>query len=135
MKILRYVLGFIIIIITILLILIALGFINFSQHHPHNINCLTMNKLRGKFEQFKLDNGTLPSTQEGMQALIKNPNPNKYPNYPIRPYLQKIKQDPWRNPFIYVNNNNEIEIISYASDRKKGGVNFAKDILLSECKK
>ena len=94
-----------------------------------------MNKLRGKFEQFKLDNGTLPSTQEGMQALIKNPNPNKYPNYPIRPYLQKIKQDPWRNPFIYVNNNNEIEIISYASDRKKGGVNFAKDILLSECKK
>ena len=135
MKILKYILSFVFVIVGFLPVFWGPYTFTCGQRTIRSTMCLSMDVLKKRFWQFKLDNGTLPSTQEGMQALVKNPNLNKYPNYPVKPYLKKIKLDSWSNPFIYVNKNNEIEIISYAADRKKGGVHFAKDILLSECNK
>ena len=98
------------------------------------IICLKIKDLKKRFNIFKLDNGTYPTTQEGFNALIKNPNPKKYPRYSPRGYLKKIPKDPWSTPFLYIKINNEIEIISFASDRKLGGEDMGKDIKFSECR-
>ena len=95
--------------------------------------CLSMNDLKGRFQQFELDNGRLPDTEEGIQALLANPDADKYPNYPVVPYLKKIKKDAWKTPFIYIRKGSEIEIISFAADSKEGGEEWDKDILLSIC--
>ena len=82
---------------------------------------------------FKLDNGNFPDTEEGFEALLSNPDEEKYPGYRVKPYLKKLPKDSWKTSFLYVNKGSEVEIISFAADRKEGGEENNKDILFSEC--
>jgi len=125
----------VIVILGGLMAVVAPGLMDSQRKAKRNTMCLSMNDLKGRFEQFELDNGTLPDTEEGMQALLANPDADKYPNYPVVPYLKKPKKDAWNTPFVYVKKGSEIEIISFAADRKEGGEEWDKDILLSDCNK
>jgi len=118
-----------------LMAVIAPGIINSQKKATRKTMCFSMNALKGRFEQFELDNGRLPDTEEGMQALIANPDADKYPNYPVVSYLKKVKKDAWSQAFVYINKGSEVELISYAADRKEGGEKWDKDILLSDCNK
>jgi len=125
----------VIVILGGLMAVVAPGLMDSQRKATRNTMCLSMNDLKGRFEQFELDNGTLPDTEEGMQALLSNPDPDKYPNYPVVPYLKKVKKDAWNTPFVYVKKGSDIEIISFAADKREGGEEWNKDILLSECNK
>lgn len=125
----------VIVILGGLMAVVAPGLMDSQRKATRNTMCLSMNDLKGRFEQFELDNGTLPDTEEGMQALLSNPDADKYPNYPVAPYLKKIKKDAWNTPFMYVKKGSEIEIISFAADKREGGEEWDKDILLSDCNK
>ena len=60
------------------------------------ISELTKCNIKGigtALKMFKLDNGIYPSTKEGLKALVKNPNSNKYPNYTPSAYLDKVPLD------------------------------------------
>ena len=48
--------------------------------------CFQMNSMNQSLKMFKLDNGVYPTTNEGLEALISNPNTTKYPKY----FLDKI---------------------------------------------
>jgi len=48
---------------------------------------------------YKLDVGNFPSTQEGLQALIKAPA-GKETRWKA-PYLEDLPTDPWQNPYQY----------------------------------
>ena len=125
----------VIVILGGLMAVVAPGLMDSSRKATRNTMCLSMNDLKGRFEQFELDNGTLPDTEEGMQALLSNPDSDKYPNYPVVGYLKKLKKDAWNTPFVYIKKGSEVEIISFATDRREGGEKWAKDILLSQCNK
>jgi len=124
----------VIVILGGLMAVVAPGLMDSQRKATRNTMCLSMKSLAGRFEQFELDNGTLPDTEEGMQALLANPDADKYPNYPVVPYLKKVKKDAWNTPFVYIKKGSDIEIISLAADRREGGEEWNKDILLSECK-
>ena len=125
----------VIVILGGLMAVVAPGLMDSQRKATRNTMCLSMKSLAGRFEQFELDNGTLPDTEEGIQALLSNPDTDKYPNYPVVPYLKKIKKDAWNTPFVYIKKGSDIEIISLAADKKEGGEEWDKDILLSgECK-
>jgi len=83
-----------------------------------------------------LNNGIYPSTEEGLEALVKNPDPEKYPNYSPSGYFKdgKMPKDSWGTPFIYINDDEKIELISLGADRKEGGTGDKADIKMSECK-
>ena len=87
-------------------------------------------------KMFKLDNGTYPTTEEGLQALITNPSEEDYPSYAPNAYLEgkKLPKDSWKNEFIYINNGNDFDLISLGADRKEGGEGDNADIRFSECK-
>jgi len=95
--------------------------------------CLKMNTLKKQLDIFKLDNGVFPDTEEGFEALVQNPDADKYPNYSVKPYLKKIPKDSWKTPFVYINKGNDVEIISYGEDRKEGGEENGADIFFSKC--
>lgn len=124
----------VIVILGGLMAVVAPGLMDSQRKATRNTMCLSMKSLAGRFEQFELDNGTLPDTEEGVQALLSNPDADKYPNYPVVPYLKKPKKDAWNTPFVFIKKGSDIEIISFAADRKEGGEEWNKDILLSECK-
>ena len=66
---------------------------------------------------------------------MKNPDPDKYPNYSTQPYLEKLPKDSWRNPFTYVKKGNSFDLISFGADRKEGGEGEGADIYYSRCQK
>ena len=125
----------VIVILGGLVAVVAPGLMDAADGAKRDTVCLKMNDLGKRLDMFKLDNGNYPETEEGFQALLSNPDAEKYPNYRAKPYLKKLPKDSWKTPFVYINKGSEFELISFAADRKEGGEESNKDILFSECNK
>jgi len=125
----------VIVILGGLVAVVAPGLMDSADQAKRDTVCLKMNDLKKRFDMFSLDNGSYPDTEEGFEALLSNPDAEKYPNYRAKPYLKKMPKDSWKTPFIYLKKGDDVEIISFASDRKEGGEENSRDILFSECNK
>jgi general secretion pathway protein G len=125
----------VIVILGGLMAVVAPGLMDSQKNATKKTMCLKMNDLKKRFDMFALDNGVYPETEEGFQALLANPGSDKYPNYPAKPYLKKLPKDAWHTPFIYIKKGSDLEIISFAADKREGGSDWDSDILLSECNK
>ncbi len=125
----------VIVILGGLVAVVAPGLMDAADGAKRDTVCLKMNDLKKRLDMFKLDNGVYPETEEGFQALIQNPDTDKYPNYRAKPYLKKLPKDSWKTPFVYVKKGSDFEIISFGADRKEGGEESNKDILFSTCNK
>lgn len=71
-------------------------------------------------DQYKLDTGQYPSTDEGLQALMTNVGNNDRWN---GPYLKSLPSDPWGNPYIYRypgENGLEYDVYSAGPDKQPG---------------
>jgi len=123
----------VIVILGGLVAVVAPGLMDSADQAKRDTVCLKMNDLKKRFDMFKLDNGNYPETEEGFEALLSNPDTDKYPNYRAKPYLKKLPKDSWKTPFVYIKKGDDIEIISFAADRKEGGEENSKDILFSDC--
>ena len=82
---------------------------------------------------YKLDNGSYPDTDQGLQALVAQPDtgsPAK--NWRAGGYLEKgrVPKDPWGNDFLYMSPgvNGEFDLSSYGADGIAGGEGKNKDI-------
>jgi len=57
------------------------------------------NSLQAPMVAYKLDMGSYPSTEQGLQALVKPPSENA--NRWRGPYIKSLPEDPWGNPYQY----------------------------------
>ncbi|KAG1682847.1 Aminomethyltransferase [Nymphon striatum] len=71
------------------------------------------------------------NNEEGLKALVNNPDPEKYSQY--RQLLKKISSDPWGHPYYYVKTPEGFEIFSFGGDGKRGGYGEARDISTHDC--
>jgi general secretion pathway protein G len=79
-------------------------------------------------DQYRLDIGRYPSSEEGLAVLRTNPNSN--PKW-TGPYLQKdVPLDPWGNAYVYraPGEHGEFDLISYGKDGRPGGSGDGEDI-------
>jgi general secretion pathway protein G len=80
-------------------------------------------------EQFRLDVGRLPTSEEGLAAL--NAAPSGVNNWE-GPYLKKaVPLDPWGHPYVYVQpgaHQNDFDLLSYGRDGQPGGSGYDADI-------
>lgn len=59
--------------------------------------------IAAALDMYKLDNFAYPSTQQGLEALVKKPTGNPQPkNWNKDGYLKKLPVDPWGNPYQYL---------------------------------
>jgi general secretion pathway protein G len=82
---------------------------------------------------YKLDNGSYPSTEQGLQALVEAPTVGQLPRaWRDGGYLEKgrVPKDPWDNDFIYLSPgvNSDFDLISYGADGEPGGEDMNKDV-------
>ena len=82
-----------------------------------------VSQLAATLDQYKLDTGKYPTTQEGLKALLQAPSGVVNWN---GPYLNKAEQikDVWNNDYIYRSpgtDNRAFEIVSLGSDGQEGG--------------
>jgi len=123
----------VIVILGGLVAVVAPGLMDSADQAKRDTVCLKMNDLKKRLDMFSLDNGAYPDTEEGFEALLSNPDSEKYPNYRAKPYLKKLPKDSWKTPFVYLKKGDDVEIISFGADRKEGGEENGKDILFSTC--
>jgi len=79
---------------------------------------------------YKLDVGTFPTTEQGLQAL--RTVPEGVANWQ-GPYIaQDVAPDPWGHPYIYKfpgDHGDEPDLISYGGDGKPDGEGYNADIV------
>lgn len=107
-----------------------------SGEAKQKLVCIQMKSLNESLKMFKVDNGSYPTTEEGLNALLTNPNPDEYTSYSSNSYIEgkNIPKDPWNKPYLYLNLEDSVELISLGSDGKEGGKDEEKDQKLSECR-
>ena len=95
------------------------------------------NQIRAFMEAiklYKLDSGTVPETEQGLEALVEEPTQGTLPrNWREGGYLEspRIPKDPWGNDYIYVTDEPEgyeYSILSYGADGIDGGEDADADI-------
>jgi general secretion pathway protein G len=80
---------------------------------------------------YRLDNQRLPSTEQGLQALVTKPSSPPVPsNWKSDGYLDRLPKDPWGNPYQYLSPglNGDIDVFSFGSDGAIGGEGNDADI-------
>ncbi len=123
----------VILILGLLVGLVAPKVIGQGTQAQIKLTCTQMGSIKEALKMFKLDNGKYPDTDEGIEALIKNPSPDKYPNYSGSPYLEKMPKDPWGKYFIYTKDGKDFKITSLGPDRAEGGSGEDADIEFPKC--
>jgi len=89
--------------------------------------------IESALQLYKLDNGNVPSTEQGLKALVERPSSGPAaPNWKAGGYLPKVPADPWGNPYKYAipsPQGGEYEIISFGADGAQGGEGKNADIV------
>ena len=78
---------------------------------------------------YRLDNQRYPTAEQGLQALLVKPTTTPVPSN-WKNYLDKLPQDPWGQPYIYLNPGikGEVDVMSYGADGQSGGEGRDADI-------
>jgi general secretion pathway protein G len=88
-----------------------------------------INALEKALDQYRLDVGRYPATEEGLAAL--NAAPAGEPKWQ-GPYLRKaVPNDPWDKPYQYRSpgEHSEFDLYSFGKDGQPGGEGEAADIV------
>lgn len=73
---------------------------------------------------YRLDNHRYPTTEQGLQALVKRPTTDPIPpDWKTGGYLDRLPMDPWGNPYQYLNPglHGEIDVFSLGPTGASGG--------------
>jgi general secretion pathway protein G len=83
-----------------------------------NLNIASALKL------YELDNGTFPTTEQGLEALLEEPVSDPRPVNWQGPYLEKEPIDPWKKQYQYrfpgTNNRGSYDLYSIGKDGIEG---------------
>jgi general secretion pathway protein G len=83
-------------------------------------------------DNYRLDNGIYPTTDQGLAALREKPTSSPQPSNWRGPYLRKaVPLDPWKRPYSYrspAEQSGAYELKSLGRDGKAGGSGEDADI-------
>lgn len=87
-----------------------------------------LDALEKALDQYRLDVGSYPTTEQGLAALMERPSGlARWAG----PYLKKaVPQDPWGRSYLYKSpgDHGEFDLMSYGKDGQPGGVGEAEDV-------
>jgi general secretion pathway protein G len=89
-----------------------------------------ISNIENALKFYRLDNFTYPSTEQGLEALVTKPADPNIRNWKEGGYLPKLPNDPWGNPYLYLNpgNQGEIDVYTLGRDGRPGGEGIDADI-------
>jgi general secretion pathway protein G len=124
--------------IEILVVLVLIGivmgivggnFIGRGEEAKRKAAKIEINQIGQTLDLFKLEVGRYPNSQEGLQALVTQPQGASNWN---GPYWKQgtVPKDPWGNDYVYnfPGQHGPYDIVSYGADGKEGGDGTNRDI-------
>jgi general secretion pathway protein G len=84
-------------------------------------------------DNYRLDNGSYPTTAQGLQALRVRPTTEPIPRNWRGPYLRRdVPADPWDRPYVYVSPGehepSSFDLLTLGRDGQPGGEDEDADI-------
>ena len=119
----------VLVIIGVLAALIVPNVINRADDARATAARTDVNNLMQALKLYKLDNLRYPTSEQGLQALVVKPSVGPAPlNW--KPYLDKLPNDPWNNPYQYLNPGikGDIDVLSFGADGQAGGEGKDADV-------
>lgn len=119
----------VVVIIGLLAAIIAPNFIGQIDTAQVNAAKQDIRQIETSMNLFRLDNFRYPTTDEGIEALVRNPGGNVEATW--KQYLPRVPLDPWNNPFQYENpgqHGGEFDLYSFGRDGREGGEGIDADI-------
>lgn len=85
-------------------------------------------------DSYRLDNGSYPTSEQGLAALNEKPGREPLPQNWRGPYLRKnIPADPWGRPYLYhspgESNPSAYDLFTLGRDGQPGGMDEDADVL------
>lgn len=81
---------------------------------------------------YRLDNYKYPTNDQGLQALVQQPNDPTVRNWKPGGYLRGgVRKDPWQRDYVYVypgTHGNEYDLFTLGADGQEGGEGINADI-------
>jgi len=76
--------------------------------------------LEAALNLYRLDNYVYPTTDQGLEALIEEPSSPEPPNWKSGGYLDRLPQDPWKQPYQFLSpgSRGTIDIYSLGPDQQ-----------------
>ena len=98
----------------------------------------TKNDLRlyeSALDLYRMDNFKYPTTDQGLESLVRRPNDPNLKNYRPEGYVKQLQRDPWGHDYVYVSpgtNGAPYDLLSLGADGQPGGTGLDADINLRE---
>lgn len=128
----------ILIVVTIigaLMALLANNFLDRQVDAKISIAQTQLRKLEQALELYRMDNGRYPTSDQGLEALVREPSSGPTPKrYPPGAYIpQNLVLDPWQQDFQYRypgdHNQHAFDLFSFGPDGQEGGEAINADIV------
>ena len=91
---------FVVVIIGILAAIVGPNLVGKSEKARITTTRAQMNSIKTTLQQFEMGVGRFPTTEEGLEALVKCPSEVSEDMWD-GPYLEEIPKDGWGNDFVY----------------------------------
>ncbi len=88
-------------VLAILASLIIPNFVGRAEDAKKTQAVIQIREIMKALELYRLDNGSYPSTEQGLKALVEKPTGDPEPTKWKR-YMDKVPVDPWKHEFVYV---------------------------------
>lgn len=120
-------------ILGILAALIVPKFVGFTDDARVSAAKQDIASIMQALKVYRIDNGTYPTTEQGLRALIAKPTTEPIPsNWRQGGYLERnsMPMDPWKREYKYLNPGlrGEIDVFSFGRDGQSGGEGYDADI-------
>lgn len=89
---------------------------------------IQIKQLGNVLDDFRRVCGFYPTTDQGLDALIKAPAGRECKNYDPEGFMKQLPKDAWGNEFQYTSDANKYEIKSLGGDHADGGEGINKDL-------
>jgi general secretion pathway protein G len=86
--------------------------------------------IQAGLDLYRLQNGSYPSTAQGLQALVTAPQGVDPAKYQSGGYIKKLPDDPWGRPYLYASpgQHGQADVWTLGADNKEGGESADADI-------
>lgn len=92
-----------------------------------------LRNLANALDIYRLDNFQYPSTDQGLEALVRKPSGFPEPkNYNPEGYIKNLPTDPWGSPYVYERTESGFRLKSLGADGAEGGEGLNADILYED---
>ncbi len=110
----------VIVILGILAAIVAPKFLKRGEEAKLTATKVQMKNIEQALKMYKLDNSFYPTTEQGIEALVRKPEGEPEPRNWKGPYLDDIPKDAWGSNFIYISDGKSYTLISKGPDGEEG---------------